>query len=85
MQKKFSENVCLRTKFDLRLKKKNKKIFGANFQSYLEKLLCCIWKLYGKYFFSNKFKISSTFKVCSTVLKKPQKWFNFFLLFFENV
>ena len=27
-KKKFRKNICLRTKFDLRLKKKHKKIFG---------------------------------------------------------
>ena len=35
MQKFFSENVCLRTKFDLRLKKKQKN-FGAIFQNYFK-------------------------------------------------
>ena len=38
-EKKISENVRLRTKFDLGLKKKTKKNnFGANF--HLKKLLC---------------------------------------------
>ena len=35
----FSKNVCLRTKIDLRLKKK-KKNFGPNFQNYLKNFLC---------------------------------------------
>ena len=32
-KKTFSKNVCLRTKLDLRLKKKQK-VFGPNFQNY---------------------------------------------------
>ena len=39
MQKFFSKTVCLRTKFDLRLKK-NRKFFGPNFQNYLKNFLC---------------------------------------------
>ena len=35
MQKKNVENVCLRTKFDLRLKKKTKKFLGQNFKIFL--------------------------------------------------
>ena len=37
--------------------------------------------------FSYMVKINQFFlsPVCSIVLKKPQKWLNFFLLFFENV
>ena len=77
MQKNFSENVCLRTKFDFRLKKQKKN--GAK---------CRIWKLYGKHFFQKKFIISFFLSpVCSTVLKKPQKWFIFFYCFsktYEN-
>ena len=37
-EKKISENVPLRTKFDLGLKKKNTNNYGANF--HLKKLLC---------------------------------------------
>ena len=48
MQKKISKNVCLRTKFDLRLKK-NEKFFGPNFQNYFN-----IWELYDKHFFHKK-------------------------------
>ena len=40
MQIFFSKNVCLRTTIDLRLKKKNEKIFGPNFQNYLKNFLC---------------------------------------------
>ena len=36
-QKEFSENVCLRTKFDLRLKKKQKNFWGK-FSKLLEKI-----------------------------------------------
>ena len=74
----FSENVCLRSKLDLQLKKKTKKNLGQVFKFKTEKFLCRIWKLYGKNFFkkkSNQFFLSA---LCSTVLKKPQKWFNFF-------
>ena len=39
MQKNFSGNVCLRTKFDLRLKKKQKN-FWCKFSKLLEKFLC---------------------------------------------
>ena len=45
MQKKvFSKNVCLRTKFDLRLKKKLK-VFGLNFQNYLKNFCVAIKKM----------------------------------------
>ena len=57
----FSKNVCLRTKIDLRLKKKNKK-FWAKFSKLLEKFFVSpskkcqsynfhIWELYDKHFF----------------------------------
>ena len=38
-KKKISENVCLRTKFDLRLEKYKKKFWGK-FSKLLEKKLC---------------------------------------------
>ena len=77
----------MRTKFGLRLEK-NKRISGQFLQITVKKFnfLCRTWKLYGKHFFQKK--ISNQFflpPVCSTVLKKRQTWFNFFLLFFENV
>ena len=83
----FSKNVCLRTKFDLRLKKKNK-ITWKNFCVAIKKCQSYnfhIWKLYGKHYFQrnilNQFFLSP---VCSTVLKKPQKWFNFFSIVFRK-
>ena len=79
----FSENVCLCTKFDLRLKKS--KSFGANFQNYLETFLCRIWKFMLSIFFKKKLDSVFLSPVCSNVLEKPQKWFIFFLSFFENV
>ena len=36
--------------------KKQKKILGQAFKMTTEKFLCRIWKLYGKHFFSKKFK-----------------------------
>ena len=39
MQKKISKNVCLRTKFDLQLKKKQK-FFWAKFSKLLKNFLC---------------------------------------------
>ena len=78
-KKIVSENVCLRTKFDLQLKKTKK--FWGKFSKLLE-----------KGFVSPSKNVSHTISiyaflspVCSTVLKMPQKRLNFFLLFFENV
>ena len=88
-----TENVCLRTKFDLRLKKKN---FGANFQNYLKNFLCRHQKMpvikfpymeiVWKKIFSKKKNFKSVFlsPVGSTVLKQPQKWFNFFSIVFRK-
>ena len=70
MQNFFSENVCLRTKLDLRLEKK---FLGQVLKITTEKFLCRMWKLYGKLFFKKKFQISFFCYHCSTVLKKPQK------------
>ena len=60
----FSKNVCLRTKFDLPLKKKQKK-FWAKFSKLLEKFFVSpskkcqsynfhIWDLYDKHFFQKR-------------------------------
>ena len=79
----FSEDVCLRTKLDLRLKKN---FLREVFKITTETFLCRIWKLYGKHFF--KKKLSSQFflsPLYSSVLEKQQKWFIFFSIFFENV
>ena len=77
-----SENVCLRTKFHLRVKKKKilgkfSKLLGKVFVSYME----IVWSA----FFSKKIKISFFLSsVCSNVLKKPQKWFNFVSIVFRK-
>ena len=63
-----------------------KKFLREVFKITTETFLCRNWKLYGKHFF--KKKLSSQFflsPLCSSVLEKQQKWFNFFSIFFENV
>ena len=83
-------------KFDLRLKK-NRKIVGTSFQNYLKNFFCRHQKMpviqfphmenVWIAFFSKKktFQISFFLSpVCSTVLKKPQKWFNFFSIVFQK-
>ena len=76
----FSKNVCLRTKFDLRLKKKQK-----NFWAKFSKLLCVaikkkcqsytfhIWELYDKHFFQKKRKPQFLSPDCFIRIKQPQK------------
>ena len=83
MQKKFSKNVCLRTKFDLPLKKKQKK-FWAKFSQLLEKFFVSpskkcpsynfhIWELYDKHFFQKTKTSVFLSPDCFIWIKQPQK------------
>ena len=87
---KIFPKVFFAHKTPLAVEKKHN--FGANFQIFCvaikngQSYNFRIWKLYGKHFFQKKVK--SVFflpPVCSTVLKKPQKWFNFFFESFSKM
>ena len=95
-KKNFFGKSLFACKIRFAVEKKKKKLWG-NFQNYLKKNFCvaiknashtisiygnCMESIFFKKIILNQFFLSS---VCSTVLKKPQKWFNFFLLFFESV
>ena len=90
MQKNFSETVCLRTKFDLRLKKKQT-IFGAKFQNYLKISKFQnfhIYKLYGKHFFSknilNQFFCHQSVQLFSKSRRNGLIFFFCFSKMYEN-
>ena len=58
----------------------------GQFSKLLLKNFCVVyWNCMVRIFFKKKFKSVFLSPLCSIVLKEPQKWFNFFLLFFENV
>ena len=92
MQKFFLKNVCLRTKFDLQLKKN----FWAKFSKLLERDFVSpskkcqsynfhIWDLYDKQFFQ-KTKTSFFLPDCFIRIKQPQKQvYIFFQPFLEIV
>ena len=77
MQKFFSKNVCLRTKFDLRLKKKHK-IFWAKFTKLLKNFLCRHQK--------NASHTISIYGICmiSIFFKKRKPHFFITRLFYKN-
>ena len=86
MQKFFSENVCLRTKLDLLLKKKQKSFWGK-FSKLLLKNFCVV---YGNCMVSIFFKkkIKSVFFCHHSVQllsKSRRNSLIFFYCFFENV
>ena len=81
--KKSSKNVRLRTKFDLRLKKKQK-IFWAKISKLLEKFFVSpskkcqsynshVWELYDKHFFQKNENLSFLSPECFIRIKHPQK------------
>ena len=74
--KPFLENVCLRTKVSLRLKKKNKKVFGA------------ISSLLGKFFVSPSKNASHTISIYGNCMisifsKKPSVFYHQSVLFLK--
>ena len=84
MQKKISKNVCLRTKFDLRLKKKTKKFLGQIFKitssknaSRHQKNASHTIPIYGNcmisIFFSKNENLSFLSPDCFIRIKHPQK------------
>ena len=93
----FFEKCFFAYKIRFAVEKKTKKTFWRKFSKLLEKFLCrhqkmpviqfpymkIVWKAI---FFSKKNILNQFFlsPVCSTVLKKQQKWFNFFSLVFRK-
>ena len=79
-KKFFSENVCLHRKLDLRMKKILGRIFKITWKNVCVVFGNCMVSIFSKKI-ENQFFLSP---VSSTVLKKPQKWFDFVSIVFRN-